>query len=72
MDNKVIDMDGNKDDTKHGSKIVQEYANKKNRILREINKKAINISPKILDRSCPTHILKNTGYQLGGFVGDKG
>ena len=29
-------------------------------------------SPKILDRSSRTHIMKNTGYQLGGFVEDKG
>jgi hypothetical protein len=53
----------NKDDifTKHGALMVQEYGKKENRILRDINKRAINVSPKIWDRSSLLKMNKNTG-----------
>ncbi|CBY10153.1 unnamed protein product [Oikopleura dioica] len=68
-------MDGIKDknEVKHGCsvRLVQEYAKKGNRILREINKKAINVSPKIFDRSSLTHINKNTGQGTSRNIGLK-
>jgi len=57
----------NKDGIKEEN-IIQNYTNKENRILRETNKKAMNISPKILDRTSLTHINKNTGCWREGFV----